>query len=104
MNSVNWLAGPCPLKGLACRIKLRSTQPAAPGRVFLHQDGRGEVALDTPQLGVSPGQAAVFYDDTRVLGGGWITDTKLARQAASGESLGKTRAAVPHLEPEQLGY
>jgi tRNA-specific 2-thiouridylase len=104
MNSVNWLAGPCPLKGLACRIKLRSTQPAAPGRVFLHQDGRGEVALDTPQLGVSPGQAAVFYDGTRVLGGGWITDTKLARQAASGESLGKTRAAVPHLEPEQLGY
>jgi tRNA-specific 2-thiouridylase len=82
LDAVNWLAGVCPPEGLACRIKLRSTQPAAPGRVFVHQHGRGQVDLETPQLGVSPGQAAVFYDGTRVLGGGWITDTKLARRAA----------------------
>lgn len=32
------------------------------------------VAFDDPTKGVTPGQAAVWYDGSRVLGGGWITD------------------------------
>jgi tRNA-specific 2-thiouridylase len=32
-----------------------------------------EVELAVPQRAVAPGQAAVFYDGTRVLGGCWIT-------------------------------
>jgi tRNA-specific 2-thiouridylase len=31
-----------------------------------------EVAFATPQSAVAPGQAVVFYDGDRVLGGGWI--------------------------------
>jgi tRNA-specific 2-thiouridylase len=36
------------------------------------------VVLDSPEDGVAPGQAAVFYDtsSTRVLGGGWIAATE----------------------------
>jgi tRNA-uridine 2-sulfurtransferase len=30
------------------------------------------VLFDTAQNGVTPGQAAVFYDEDRVIGGGWI--------------------------------
>ena len=30
------------------------------------------VQFDNPELAVAPGQAAVVYDETRVLGGGWI--------------------------------
>ena len=30
------------------------------------------ILLDVPQFGISPGQACVFYDGDRVLGGGWI--------------------------------
>jgi tRNA-uridine 2-sulfurtransferase len=37
-----------------------------------------QVVLDSPEDGVAPGQAAVFYDtsSTRVLGGGWIAATE----------------------------
>ena len=37
------------------------------------------VKLKMPEFGISPGQAAVFYDlvdENRVLGGGWIKSTK----------------------------
>jgi len=32
--------------------------------------------FDTAEYGVAPGQAAVFYDNDRVLGGGWIEETE----------------------------
>jgi tRNA-specific 2-thiouridylase len=35
-------------------------------------DGRAEVSFGTPEQAVAPGQAAVFYRGSRVLGGGWI--------------------------------
>jgi len=38
------------------------------------------VVLDDPDIGLSPGQACVFYEDcndaARTLGGGWITRTR----------------------------
>jgi tRNA-uridine 2-sulfurtransferase len=32
--------------------------------------------FDTPEYGVAPGQAAVFYAGSRVIGGGWIEETR----------------------------
>ena len=35
------------------------------------------IFLDSlPELGVAKGQAAVFYDDDKLIGGGWITNTE----------------------------
>ncbi len=83
VTGVNWLdSKPLGTAGRKIQVKLRSTQEPAPGRVVAIGDAAGEggaeLRLDEPQYGVSPGQAAVFYDGTRVLGGGWISDTALA--------------------------
>jgi tRNA-specific 2-thiouridylase len=41
------------------------------------------IAFDQPELGVSPGQAAVLYEGDRVLGGGWIEETVPAELVAA---------------------
>ncbi len=54
----------------ACRIRYRHLEQAA--QVVPLGDGRVNVTFAVPQSGVTPGQAAVFYQGDRVLGGGWI--------------------------------
>ena len=54
-------------------VKIRSRHPGVPARVRSLPEGRAEVFFAEPQRGVTPGQAAVFYQGTRVLGGCWIT-------------------------------
>jgi tRNA-specific 2-thiouridylase len=54
---------------LRCQARLRYHAPAIPA---VYTEGR--LLLDEPFLGAAPGQAAVMYDGTRVLGGGTITE------------------------------
>jgi tRNA-uridine 2-sulfurtransferase len=70
--------------GMKILVKLRSMTRAVDATLSVMTDGRAQIHLDEPQYGVSPGQAAVFYDGTRVLGGGWIygTDNKALKLAA----------------------
>jgi len=85
LGEVNWLdAAPLPEAGRPVAVKLRSAMAPVPARVHRgRQEGEAMVALDTPAYGVSPGQAAVFYDGTRVLGGGWIVAAELAEATAA---------------------
>ena len=47
-----------------------------------HDEEEGwSVELADPEYGVAPGQACVFYDGSRVLGGGWIRREAPARAA-----------------------
>jgi len=71
VREVNWLAG-TDTGGIRTEVKLRSAQPATAATVFPTGDDSAEVVLDEPQFGVAPGQACVFYQGDRVLGGGWI--------------------------------
>ena len=45
-------------KGVPCHVELSGTS--------------GVIKLKEPVLGVAAGQAAVFYDDNKLIGGGWI--------------------------------
>jgi tRNA-specific 2-thiouridylase len=53
-----------------CRIRYRQKEVAA--RIKPLEDNRAQVIFDSPQNGVTPGQAAVFYQGDEVIGGGWI--------------------------------
>ncbi|MEM1384090.1 MAG: tRNA 2-thiouridine(34) synthase MnmA [Pseudomonadota bacterium] len=76
-GSVNWLGDrpfeDAPEGGWEAAVKVRSTRAPCPGRIH-PRPGGAEIELLTPEDGVAPGQACVFYapEGTRVLGGGWI--------------------------------
>jgi tRNA-uridine 2-sulfurtransferase len=77
VKEINWL-GDSSLnlaKEREVLVRVRSTRPPKPA--ILRPDGAdgAKVELLTPEEGIAPGQACVFYapDSTRVLGGGWIT-------------------------------
>ncbi|HYG62938.1 MAG TPA: tRNA 2-thiouridine(34) synthase MnmA [Thermoanaerobaculia bacterium] len=53
-------------------VKIRSRHPGVAARIRPLDKGEVEVRFAEPQRGVTPGQAAVFYQGTRVLGGCWI--------------------------------
>ncbi|MFL6775155.1 MAG: tRNA 2-thiouridine(34) synthase MnmA [Sphingomicrobium sp.] len=57
-------------------VKVRSLAPAVPA-----ERDREWVRFAKPEFGVAPGQAAVLYDGTRLLGGGWIAETEAVRQS-----------------------
>ena len=72
LHTVNWL-GEGPTEGREVSVKVRSTRPPAPATLTLTENGRAELTLHGVEEGVSPGQACVFYDGDRMLGGGWIS-------------------------------
>ena len=76
IREINWL-GDAPLtsqKEWHIAVKVRSTRPPRDAILRPISDTEAEVDLLTPEEGVSPGQACVFYDteSSRIFGGGWI--------------------------------
>jgi tRNA-uridine 2-sulfurtransferase len=67
LRDVTWVDEAGPLGGVACQARLRYR--AAPVEAA-YEDGR--LRLAEPFPGVAPGQAAVLYQGSRVLGGGVI--------------------------------
>ena len=67
LDDLNWLGE----EQEEVSVKVRSLASAVLAR-------RGErwVQFARPEFGVAPGQAGVIYDGTRLLGGGWIAETR----------------------------
>lgn len=70
-TDVTWVSGNAPATvRVAAKIRYRSRP--LPATVVSVDSQRAEVRFDEAQPAVTPGQAVVFYDGARVLGGGWI--------------------------------
>ena len=53
-------------------VKIRSGHPGTSATVEKQPNGRAKIKFNTNPGAVSPGQAAVFYKQSRLVGGGWI--------------------------------
>jgi tRNA-uridine 2-sulfurtransferase len=74
LGGLNWLDDrPLPEGGIRVAAKLRSTQPPVAAMLYPGSaENTAELVPAEPATAAAPGQAAVFYDGERVLGGGWI--------------------------------
>jgi tRNA-specific 2-thiouridylase len=52
--------------------KIRYNHPGAPATLTPLEGNRVKVKMHSPARAITPGQAAVFYQDDLVVGGGWI--------------------------------
>jgi tRNA-specific 2-thiouridylase len=60
------------LEPMRVSVKIRHRHEGAPAVLEKIAADEVLVTFDQPQRAITPGQAAVFYDDDIVVGGGWI--------------------------------
>jgi tRNA-specific 2-thiouridylase len=73
-NRLNWISIPGLAEGEELRVtaKIRHRHTPAPATLVGAGDDLVRAVFDEPQRAITPGQAAVFYQEDDVVGGGWI--------------------------------
>jgi tRNA-specific 2-thiouridylase len=71
-RDVNWLAGDAPQGSFRAQVKIRYTAREADALVIPLNGNQVKVRFDAPQRDFTAGQAAVFYIEEEVIGGGII--------------------------------
>lgn len=101
LKDVNWLGtgtfDDVSADGMLLSVKIRSTGEVRPATLE-NVGGQARVTFHGGEDGVSPGQACVFYDGSRILGGGWITRAEPAKRFSGNESArraGELARGVP---------
>jgi tRNA-uridine 2-sulfurtransferase len=74
VERVNWIAIEDLTEPIRVAVKIRSRAEEAHATVSKRDDASVIVRFDDAQRAVTPGQAAVFYDNDIVVGGGWIAE------------------------------
>ena len=69
---MNWVSIAAPDRPLRVAAKIRHRHEPAAATLCVAGEDEVEVTFDHPQRAVTPGQAAVFYGEDEVVGGGWI--------------------------------
>lgn len=72
VTNLNWISFDELKEDLECTVKVRYSQEDHPARIIPLSQNSVRVEFMEPERAVTPGQAAVFYDDEMVIGGGTI--------------------------------
>jgi tRNA-specific 2-thiouridylase len=78
----SWVAGAAPAREFEAEVKVRYKSPPVPSRIRVEGDSL-EIEFARPQRAVTPGQSAVLYDGTHVIGGARIA-VAVSRQKPAG--------------------
>jgi tRNA-uridine 2-sulfurtransferase len=71
-RDVNWLSGETPSEPFRAEVKIRYSAKEAEALVIPVEGNQVQVRFDAPQRDITSGQAAVFFQDAIMLGGGII--------------------------------
>ncbi len=84
LEEVNWIGVDAPSSGER-RVLVQHRYRSQPVPALVTANGTtAEVVFDDPEVSVTPGQGAAFYEGDRLLGGGWIETTVRATAAPVG--------------------
>jgi tRNA-specific 2-thiouridylase len=72
INQVNWVSLAPTDVPFTAEVQVRYRTEPAPASVIPLEGNRARIVFDEPQFSITPGQAAVFYHDDLLLGGGLI--------------------------------
>ncbi len=72
VGAVNWVSMAQPSAPIRAQARVRYRSPAVPATIIPLDNQRVQIVFDEPQFSITPGQAAVWYDDEVLLGGGVI--------------------------------
>ena len=70
-NNLNWIASP-PEQPVKVKVRVRYRHQEAEATVTPTADDSVHVLFEEPQMAITPGQTAAFYDGDNVIGGGTI--------------------------------
>src|SRR5215470_14808698 len=72
VTGTNWISIAHPNSPIRAAAKIRHKHEPASATIEVSGENSALITFEAPQRAVTPGQAAVFYDNDIVLGGGWI--------------------------------
>ncbi|MBW4632225.1 MAG: tRNA 2-thiouridine(34) synthase MnmA [Iphinoe sp. HA4291-MV1] len=72
VERVNWVSIAEPSTPIRTEVQVRYRSTPVPVTVIPLENSRVRIVFDEPQFSITPGQAAVWYDTEKVLGGGII--------------------------------
>ncbi|UZQ56115.1 tRNA 2-thiouridine(34) synthase MnmA [Trichothermofontia sichuanensis B231] len=72
VRQVNWVSIAEPQTPIPATVQIRYRTPAIAATILPLPDARAKIVFKEPQFGVTPGQAAVWYEGDYLLGGGII--------------------------------
>ncbi len=72
VQKLNWLLGEKPDVTIQYMVRIRYSHRGSIARLVLNDNGCGDIIFQEPQRAVTPGQFAVIYHETELLGSGII--------------------------------